>query len=116
MRKALEQSLDDTNRALGASGGPFFLGKEVSLVDCVFASSLERIAASMLYYKGLRVKGGRWEKVNRWFEAMEKRESYRASMSDFHTNVHDLPPQIGGCIANGTREQQVAASQMGQGS
>ena len=37
------------------AGGEFFGGRDVSLVDCVFASSLERIAASILYYKGLQV-------------------------------------------------------------
>merc|ERR550514_1022268 len=113
MRQALERSLDETDQVLSKqNGGPFFLGEQLSLVDCVFASSLERIAASMLYYKGLKVKGSpeRWPAINGWFEAMEQRASYRASMSDFHTNAHDLPPQIGGCIANRTQEQRNAAA------
>lgn len=42
---------------LDAQGGPFFLGKDLSLVDVVFAPFLERIAASILYYKGLDVRG-----------------------------------------------------------
>jgi len=107
-RRTFEHAMDTTEEELMHGGGPYFLGAQVSLVDCVFASSLERIAASILYYKGLRVKGGRWPHINAWFGAMECLESYRASQSDFHTHVHDLPPQIGGCLASGTPEQQVA--------
>jgi len=33
-----------------------------------------------------------------------------ASRSDYHTHVHDLPPQIGGCIASGTSDQKAAAA------
>lgn len=109
-RCAFEQAMDATEEALANSGGPFFLGADLSLVDVVFASSLERVAASMLYYKGLRVKGGHWRCVNAWFDAMEGREAYRATQSDFHTHVHDLPPQIGGCLASGSPEQRAAAA------
>merc|ERR1719336_2985298 len=101
--------MDATEQAL-AHRGPFFLGPELSLPDVVFASSLERIAASILYYKGLRIKGGRWPCINSWFEEMEKREGYLATQSDFHTHVHDLPPQIGGCIASGSPDQLAAAA------
>jgi hypothetical protein len=31
--------------------GPYFLGAELSLVDCMFAPFLERMAASLPYYK-----------------------------------------------------------------
>lgn len=41
---------------------------------------------------------------------MEQRDSYRASTSDFHTHVHDLPPQIGRCIASNTGQQREAAA------
>lgn len=109
-RKAFEHAMDATEDALGRSGGPYFLGDEFSLVDCVFASSLERIAASILYYKGLKIRGGRWIHVESWFRHMECRESYLASRSDFHTHVHDLPPQIGGCIASGTEHQKAVAA------
>jgi glutathione S-transferase len=34
--------------------GPYFLGEDVSLCDLVFAPFLERIAASIPYYKGVR--------------------------------------------------------------
>lgn len=108
-QRTFEAAMDTTDAALTTSGGPYFLGQTYSLVDIVFASSLERIAASILYYKGLRIKGGRWAGVNRWFSAMEEREAYRATQSDFHTHVHNLPPQIGGCLSSGTPEQRAAA-------
>ena len=86
------------NRQGDAGGGrPFFLGKELSLVDVVFSPFLERIAASIYYYKGFVVRGeGRWPGIERWFEAMEQRPAYLGTRSDYFTHVHDLPPQLGG--------------------
>jgi glutathione S-transferase len=70
-----------------ASTGPFFLGKDASLVDFMYASFLERMAASLLYYKGFQMRvvpGTRtdYPAVNRWFDAMETLESYRLTKSD----------------------------------
>ena len=80
---------------LGVTGGPFFLGTEVTLVDCFFAPFLERMAASLPYYKGLRVRANdAFPNLERWFRAMEARPSYRHIQSDFYTHVHDLPPQV----------------------
>lgn len=42
---------------------------------------------------------GRWPNVERWFEAMEARPAYAGFKSDHYTHVHDLPPQLGGCVA-----------------
>ena len=50
-------TMDAVDRELHAAGGPFFLGEDLSLVDCVFAPFLERIAASIFYYKGFVVRG-----------------------------------------------------------
>ena len=80
---------------LCAPGGPFFLGREVTLVDCFFAPFLERMAASLPYFKGLRVRANdAYPNLERWFRAMEARPSYRHIQSDFYTHVHDLPPQV----------------------
>jgi glutathione S-transferase len=66
----------------------------------MFAPFLERMAASVPYYKGLLVRGNpKWPHVNKWFEAMEERESFQGIMSDYYTHVHDLPPQIGQCYS-----------------
>lgn len=49
--------MDTVDREMQAAGGPFFLGKELSMVDVVFTPFLERIAASIYYYKGFVVRG-----------------------------------------------------------
>ncbi len=90
-------TMDTIDREMQAAGGPFFLGKELSLVDVVFSPFLERIAASIYYYKGFVVRGeGRWPNIESWFEAMEQRPAYLGTRSDYFTHVHDLPPQLGG--------------------
>jgi glutathione S-transferase len=53
--------------------------------------------ASPVSYKGYLIRGeGRWPAVDRWFEAMELRDTYMGLRSDFYTHCHDLPPQLGG--------------------
>ena len=65
-------TMDQVNAELDAEGGPFFLGKDLSLVDCVFAPFLERIVASIPYYKGVRVRGeGRFPHLERFFSVHE---------------------------------------------
>ena len=43
-------TMDAVDQALGEAPGPWFLGS-YSLVDIVFAPFLERVAASIPYYK-----------------------------------------------------------------
>ena len=98
-RAAFENTMDAINKELGAANGPYFLSN-FSLIDIIFAPFLERIVASIPYYKGVVVRGqGRYPNIDRWFEAMETREPYLAFKSDFYTHCHDLPPQLGGCIS-----------------
>ncbi|KAL1499845.1 hypothetical protein AB1Y20_012529 [Prymnesium parvum] len=97
-QKNFEALMTKVNHELGVSGGPFFLGERLSLVDCMFAPFLERMAASVLYYKGIPIRRNpKWPHVEQWFLAMEARPSYRHIQSDFYTHVHDLPPQVGRC-------------------
>ena len=97
-RMNLEALFKRVDEELAVGGGPYFLGAEVSLVDCMFAPFLERMAASLPYYKGLPVRrNNQWPRLEAWFVAMEGRPSYRHIQSDFYTHVHDLPPQVGGC-------------------
>jgi glutathione S-transferase len=83
--------------------GDFFMGENVSIVDFMFAPFLERICASLLYYKGFQIRmppgrGSEFPSINKWFDAMETLESYRVTKSDFYTHNWDLPPQLGGCV------------------
>ncbi|PSB18183.1 glutathione S-transferase [filamentous cyanobacterium Phorm 46] len=85
--------------ALSRTPGPYFLA-EFGTADVIFTPYVERMNASLYYYKGysLREENPRFAD---WFAAMESRPTYRGTQSDFHTHVHDLPPQMGGCWENG---------------
>ncbi|KAL3701248.1 hypothetical protein R1sor_019270 [Riccia sorocarpa] len=96
--QSFDSAMDTVNRALQKFEGPYFLGNEISLVDCVYAPFLERIAASMPYWPGIKVRGNeRWPAVNRWYEAMDSRPAYQGIKSDDFYIVHNLEPQIGAC-------------------
>jgi len=91
--------------ALGVNEGPYFL-EDFSVADTVFIPYVERMNASLFYYKGFRLRDPeKFPNLSRWFDAIETREVYLGTQSDFHTHVHDLPPQMGGCYENGTKEQ-----------
>lgn len=97
---------------LGIAGSPYFLD-DFSLVDIVFAPFLERMDASLTFYKGFRMRGqgkqkqerdrsqqcfkGTYPRLEAWFAAMETRPAYIASRSDYYTHAFALPPQFGDC-------------------
>ncbi|KAL3937070.1 MAG: hypothetical protein SGARI_002292 [Bacillariaceae sp.] len=72
------------------------------MVDVQFAPFLERMAASLLFFKGFMMRVPPGEKtnfpgINAWFDAMEELPSYQLTKSDHYTHAWDLPPQLGGC-------------------
>ena len=85
--------------ALASTPGAYFL-EEFSTVDVIFTPYVERMNASLYYYKGYSLRESN-PRFSAWFDAMESRSTYRGTQSDFHTHVHDLPPQMGGCWENG---------------
>ena len=93
--------------ALGTTSGAYFL-EEFSTADVIFTPYVERMNASLYYYKGYSLREEN-PRLADWFDAMETRSTYRGTQSDFHTHVHDLPPQMGGCYSNG--EPQALANQ-----
>ena len=96
-RERYESMLDEVESVLEqSSGGPFFLGKFISMADIKFIPFLERQAASLLYFKGFNVRdGSRWPNLLKWFQAMEERPSYLPTKSDMYTHSGALPPQLG---------------------
>ncbi|KAI9336768.1 hypothetical protein BDR26DRAFT_864555 [Obelidium mucronatum] len=84
--------------ALELTAGPYFL-ESFSVADIVFIPYLERMRASLFYYKGYDVCE-KHPKIKEWFDALWTRETYVGTVSDFFTHVHDLPPQMGGCYAS----------------
>jgi glutathione S-transferase len=117
LRKSFEQVLQQVEQALSSSDGPFFLGSQFSLVDVQFAPFLERMAASLLYYKGFQIRvvptdnknNNRYPNINRWFDAMEEIPAYILTKSDYYTHCWDLPPQLGGCGSEPGCEKYQAA-------
>jgi len=101
-------------QALQARGGPLLLGQAISTADLVFVPYVERMNASLSYYKGYALRQ-RHPAIHRWFSALEERPTYLGTQSDFHTHAHDLPPQMGGCYANDSAEQRSLAERIDQG-
>jgi glutathione S-transferase len=97
--KEMESVLQRVDRELSTgSVGPFFLGADISLVDIMFAPFLERMAASLPYFKGFTTRHERFPALLRWYEAMDVRtHTYGGIKSDYYTHCMDLPPQIGRC-------------------
>jgi glutathione S-transferase len=85
--------------AFASTPGSYFL-EEFSTVDTIFTPYVERMNASLFYYKGYSLREEN-PNFSAWFDAMESRLTYRGTQSDFHTHAHDLPPQMGGCWENG---------------
>ena len=93
------------DRALAETTGPFFLD-QFSVADCVFVPYVERMSASLFYYKGFVLRDSEvFPNISAWFSGLEQRQTYLGTQSDFHTHCHDLPPQMGGCYQSGTVEQ-----------
>jgi glutathione S-transferase len=101
------------DRALDAGPGPFLLG-DLSTADLLFVPYVERMNASLAYYKGYLLRS-RHGAIDRWFRGLERRPTYLGTQSDFHTHSHDLPPQMGGCHASGSPEQQALAARIDHG-
>ncbi|MBD0337510.1 MAG: glutathione S-transferase family protein [Cyanobacteria bacterium Co-bin13] len=99
--------------ALGRTPGPYFL-EEFSTVDVVFTPYVERMNASLYYYKGYSLREEN-PHLAAWFDGMESRPTYRGTQSDFHTHAHDLPPQMGGCYENGEPQMLLSKQRVDNG-
>eukprot|EP01038_Epipyxis_sp_PR26KG_P004638 gene4638-6519_t len=100
---AASQQMDNVlkivDMELSKTNGPYFMGDEISLVDIMFTPFLERMAASLPYYKGFESRSSNYPFLLKWYEAMDTRPAYQGIKSDYYTHCHDLPPQIGGCVS-----------------
>lgn len=99
--------------ALSATPGPYFL-ETFSTADVIFTPYVERMNASLYYYKGYSLREDN-PRLSDWFDAMESRLTYRGTQSDFHTHVHDLPPQMGGCWENNDPQTKINQSRVDNG-
>ena len=101
-------------QALAAAPGAFLLGDAPATADLVFVPYLERMNASLAYYKGFLLRQ-QHPGIDAWFQALEQRPTYLGTQSDFHTHAHDLPPQMGGCYASGSPQQRRLAAAIDAG-
>ncbi|KGG16390.1 MULTISPECIES: glutathione S-transferase family protein [unclassified Prochlorococcus] len=82
--------------------------------DIVFIPYLERMNASLAYYKGVRIRKD-FPNIDHWFKALEKLDAYRGTQGDFHTHSHDLPPQMGGCWIDENSNQNLLSNKINSG-
>jgi len=99
--------------ALGSTPSPYFLDG-FSTADVIFTPYVERMNASLYYYKGYSMREEN-PRLADWFAAMESRPTYRGTQSDFHTHAHDLPPQMGGCWENDDSQTLLNQARVDQG-
>lgn len=82
--------------------------------DIVFIPYLERMNASLAYYKGYSIREEH-PLINNWFSKLEQLEEYRGTQSDMHTHAHDLPPQMGGCWTTPNKQQKIFSDKIDTG-
>ncbi|MEB3293934.1 MAG: glutathione S-transferase family protein [Synechococcales bacterium] len=112
-REQFQEIVNLVEEALSTTPGPYFLA-EFGTVDVIFTPYVERMNASLYYYKGYSLREAN-PQFKAWFDAMESRPTYRGTQSDFHTHAHDLPPQMGGCYSNGEPQAIAYQAQVDQG-
>ncbi len=78
--------------------------------DIIFIPYMERMNASLSYYKGFDLRNN-YPFIDRWLTLFENFSAYRATQGDFHTHSHDLPPQMGGCFKD-VNDQQISFSNL----
>jgi glutathione S-transferase len=113
-REQFQGVVAQVESALSQTAGGYFLD-EFSTADVIFTPYVERMNASLYYYKGYSLREDN-RRLGAWFDAMETRATYRGTQSDFHTHVHDLPPQMGGCWENGEPQMRINKARVDNGS
>ena len=106
------KSLEELEQLLSHSNSGFIDPVNLSLDkgqpgtgDIIFIPYLERINASLFYYKGYKLRK-EFPLINKWLTLLENKNTYIGSQGDFHTHSHDLPPQMGGCFKDINEKQE----------
>ncbi len=77
---------------------------EPGIGDIIFIPYMERMNASLTYYKGFNLRSN-YRSIDNWLTLFEGTSAYRGTQGDFHTHSHDLPPQMGGCYKESNKLQ-----------
>jgi glutathione S-transferase len=113
-RDQFQRTAQRMEQALEQTPGPWLDDQGPGGVDLVFVPYVERMNASLAFYKGYRLRREH-PAIDRWFMALEQLETYRGTQSDMHTHAHDLPPQMGGCWPDVSESQQSLAEAIDRG-
>ncbi|AFY73130.1 glutathione S-transferase [Synechococcus sp. PCC 7502] len=114
LRQQFKDVVAMVESALAKTSGDYFLD-QFGIVDVIFTPYVERMNASLYYYKGYSLRDEN-PYLSHWFNAMETRLTYRGTQSDFHTHAHDLPPQMGGCYRNNEPQTLINQTKVDNGS
>ena len=100
-RREFESQLNAMDEKLGKHEGPWFLpGDAPSLVDLQYVTHVERMNASCLYWKGLKIRGsGRWPNIGEpTYAAAPRREGRWTNQNAFRPLVRGVrgPPRLPG--------------------
>ena len=90
-------------------------GERPGSADVIFIPYVERMNASLAYYKGYSLREEH-PFINIWLKNLEQLDEYRGTQGDFHTHAHDLPPQMGGCFTYSNSTQKLFAQEIDTGS
>ena len=112
-RKQFIEVVKQVEEALAVTDSPFFFD-DLTTADLVFVPYVERMNASLYYYKGYSLREEN-PYLARWFDGLESRSTYRGTQSDFHTHSHDLPPQMGGCYENRNPQTKINQAKVDRG-
>jgi glutathione S-transferase len=86
MQTEFESKLDELEERLGKYSGSYFLSR-FSLVDIMYSSHLDRLAASLPIYRSYSIEGNpRFPRINAWFVALADRPAYHRVKSENTTN------------------------------
>lgn len=87
LKAAFEAAVARLETALERSGGPFFLGAELSMVDAMYAPALERFGANLPLFRGYELRNNpAYPRLSGWFAAMDALPAYRKVKSDDGTH------------------------------
>jgi len=90
-------------------------GERPGSADIIFIPYIERMNASLAYYKGYSLREEH-PFIDIWLKELEQIDEYRGTQGDFHTHAHDLPPQMGGCFTFSNPTQQFFVQEIDRGS
>ena len=111
-QKQFQKTAIEMEKQIDSSPGPwldpstFNGGKSYpGSADIIFIPYVERMNASLAYYKGFNLREEH-KAIHNWLKELEKSFIYRGTQGDFHTHSHDLPPQMGGCFYKRNKKQE----------